>query len=132
MSPQSRAVHTDDAPAAIGPYVQAVASGDLVFCSGQVGIDPGTGKLVSGGVEAQAERSLANLMAVLAAGGCGPGDVLKTTVYLRTMNDFAAVNSIYAATFGAHKPARATVAVADLPLGALVEVDAVARVPARS
>ncbi len=71
-------------------------------------------------------------LAVLAASGCGPGDVLKTTVFLQTMDDFAAVNAIYAATFGAHKPARATVAVADLPLGALVEVDAIARVPERS
>lgn len=132
MSPSSRSVHTDDAPAAIGPYSQAVVSGDLVFCSGQVGIDPAKGELVGGGVQAQAERSLANLMAVLAASGCGPGDVLKTTVFLTTMDHFADVNAIYATVFGAHKPARATVAVAQLPLDALVEVDAVARVPERS
>ena len=120
-------VHTDRAPAAIGPYSQAIVSGELVFTSGQIGMLPATGELVEGGVEAQARQALANLMAVLVAAGCTRGDVLKTTVFVRRMADFAAVNAIYAEAFGDHRPARSTVGVAELPKDALVELEAVAR-----
>ncbi len=120
------AVVSPDAPRAIGPYAQAVASGDLVFCSGQVGLDPATGKLVSGGVAAEAERAIANLEAVLAAAGCRLGDVVKTTVYLSDLGDFATLNEVYGRRFAAPHPARATVGVAALPAGARVEIEAIA------
>lgn len=123
-------VSTEGAPGAIGPYSQAIVSGDLVFCSGQIALDPATGALVDGGVEAQAARALQNLTAVLAASGCSPADVVKTTVFVTDMGDFPAVNAVYARTFTDQPPARATVEVSGLPMGALVEVDAVARRPA--
>lgn len=119
-------VSTDAAPAAIGPYSQAVVAGGIVYCSGQIGLDPGTGELVSGGVEAEAERVLTNLAAVLAAAGAGFSQVTKATIYLADMADFAAVNEIYARHLGTARPARATVAVAGLPKGARIEIDAVA------
>ncbi len=128
MSANQR-VHTDHAPAAIGPYSQAVIAGELVFTAGQIGLDPARGELVPGGVREQTVQVLSNLVAVLAAAGCGPADVVKTTVYVQTMADFATVNEVYGGTFGDQPPARATVAVADLPLGALVEIEAVARRP---
>jgi 2-iminobutanoate/2-iminopropanoate deaminase len=121
------AVSTTGAPAAIGPYSQAIASGDLVFCSGQLGLDPATGDMVAGGVEAQAERALRNLTAVLDAAGLTFGDVVKTTVFLADINDFAAVNGIYATFMPDPPPARSTFAVGALPKGGLVEIEAIAR-----
>jgi 2-iminobutanoate/2-iminopropanoate deaminase len=122
------AIQTARAPAAVGPYSQAIRSADLVFASGQVGLDPETGALVEGGVAAQTERALTNLREVLQAAGCGLGDVVKTTVFLTDMADFAAMNQVYGAWFGDSPPARSTVGVAALPLGARVEIEAVARV----
>ena len=115
------------APAAIGPYSQAIVAGGLVHCSGQIAIDPSTGNLVSGDVAAQTERVLQNLGAVLAAAKSDLARVVKCTVYLRSMDDFAAMNAVYARHFPADSPpARATVAVLDLPRGALVEIDCTA------
>jgi len=122
-----KAISTFDAPAAIGPYSQAIHSGDLVFLSGQVPIDPKTGELVVGDIATQTERVLDNLGAVLAAAGCGFGDVVKTTIYLIDLGDFQAVNQTYAKRFTAAPPARATVQVSALPKGARVEIDAIAR-----
>jgi len=122
-----KAISTADAPAAIGPYSQAIHAGDLVFLSGQVPIDPKTGELVGGEIAAQTERVLDNLAAVLAAAGCGFGDVVKTTIYLVDLGDFQAVNQTYAKRFTAAPPARATVQVSALPKGARVEIDAIAR-----
>lgn len=123
---QRRAIHTDGAPAAIGPYSQAIESGDLLLCSGQLGLDPATGALVDG-VEAQTERSLRNLTAVLDAAGLTAADVLKTTIFLADMDDFATVNAVYGRFFPELPPARSTVAVAALPKGGLVEIEAIAR-----
>ena len=120
------AVSTADAPQAIGPYSQGIASGGLVFCSGQLGLDPATGQVVEGGVVAQAERALGNLRAVLAAAGCTFADVVKTTVYLADISDFPAVNEIYATFMTEPAPARATFAVGALPKGGLVEIEAIA------
>lgn len=119
--------HDDGAPRAIGPYSQAVSADGWLFTSGQVGLDPATGELVPGGFEAQARRVFENLRAVLAAGGCGFDDVVKATVYLADMADFATLNGIYSEAFGAHRPARSTVQAAALPKGARVEIDLVAR-----
>lgn len=119
-------VATDAAPAAIGAYAQAVVAGGLVFCSGQVGLDPSTGELVPGGVEAETERVLSNLAAVLEASGSSFARVAKATIYLVDMGDFAAVNEIYGRRLGEARPARACVAVAALPKGARVEIDAIA------
>ncbi|MFM2105058.1 MAG: hypothetical protein RL338_90 [Chloroflexota bacterium] len=121
-----RAISTGDAPGAIGPYSQAIASGDLLFCSGQLGLDPATGELVDG-VEAQAERALRNLAAVLDAAGVTWSDVVKTTIFLADMGDFAAVNAIYARFMPEPPPARSTVQVAALPKAGRVEIEAVAR-----
>jgi 2-iminobutanoate/2-iminopropanoate deaminase len=115
-----------DAPSAIGPYSQAIRSGSLVFCSGQVPLDPGSGSLVAGGIEDQTERVLENLVAVLGAAGLSLTDVVKTTVFLVSMDDFAAMNEVYARYFTDDPPARSTVAVAGLPKGARVEIEAVA------
>ena len=119
------AISTSGAPGAIGPYSQAIAAGGLLFCSGQLGLDPATGELVDG-VEAQAERSLRNLMAVLDAAGLGPADVAKTTVFLADMADFATVNAVYGRFFPDPPPARSTVQVAALPKAGRVEIEAVA------
>jgi 2-iminobutanoate/2-iminopropanoate deaminase len=123
-------VKTGDAPAAIGPYSQAVkvALGDrtMVFCSGQIALDPKSGAMVDGDVSAQARRALDNLAAVLAAAGAGLANVVKTTIFLATMDDFAAVNAVYAERFAAEPPARSTVAAAGLPRGAKVEIEAIA------
>jgi 2-iminobutanoate/2-iminopropanoate deaminase len=121
-----QAVSTSGAPAAIGPYSQGIASGDFVFCSGQLGLDPATGELVDG-VEAQAERALRNLAAVLDAGGCSWGDVVKTTIYLADIADFGAVNAIYARFMPDPPPARSTFAVGALPKGGRIEIEAIAR-----
>ena len=122
-----RSVATDRAPKAIGPYSQAIRSGDLVFCSGQIPLDPATGELVGGDIAAQTGRVLDNLAAVLDAAGSSLGGVVKTTVFLADMADFSAMNEVYAARFGANRPARSTVAVAGLPRGARIEIEAVAR-----
>ena len=119
-------IHTDSAPKAIGPYSQAIVHGALVYCAGQVALDPKTGALVGTTAAEQAEQALKNLTAVLAAAGSSPAAVIKTTIFLVDMNDFAAVNDVYAKAFGAHKPARSTVAVAALPKGARVEIDCIA------
>lgn len=123
-----KAISTSDAPAAIGPYSQAIRSGDLLFLSGQVPIDPKTGELVTGDISVQTERVLDNLAAVLAAGGATFADVVKTTIYLTDLGDFQAVNQTYAKRFSDAPPARATVQVSALPKGARVEIDAIARV----
>jgi 2-iminobutanoate/2-iminopropanoate deaminase len=120
------AVSTSSAPAAIGPYSQGIVSGDLVFCSGQLGLDPATGEFVEG-VEAQADRALRNLAAVLDAAGCSWGDVVKTTIYLAAIADFGAVNGVYARFMPDPPPARSTFAVGALPKGGLVEIEAIAR-----
>jgi 2-iminobutanoate/2-iminopropanoate deaminase len=121
-----RRIATDAAPAAIGPYSQAIRAGKLVFCSGQVGLDPQTGELVTGGIEAETRRALQNLGAVLDAAGVGPADVVKATVFLADMKDFAALNEIYGGFFPDPPPARSTFAVAALPKGARVEIEAIA------
>lgn len=119
-------ISTERAPAAIGPYSQAVAAGGFVFLSGQIPIDPATRALVPGDVRKQTRQVLDNLKAVLAASGASLGDVVKTTIYLTNLADFTAVNEIYAETFSTEPPARATVGVAALPMGAKVEIDAIA------
>lgn len=113
--------------AAVGPYSHAVRAGDLVFLSGQTPLDPETGKLVEGGIGAQAGRCLDNLFGVLAAAGLGPDDVVKVNVFLTDMADFAAMNEVYARRFARPYPARTTIGVAALPLGARIEIELVAR-----
>ena len=122
---EMRCIATDAAPAAIGPYSQAVQAGPWIFASGQIPLAP-TGEMAQGGADAQARQALANVRAVLAAAGAGLADVVKTTVFLTDMDDFAAVNRVYAETFGDHRPARSTVAVAALPRGARVEIEVIA------
>jgi 2-iminobutanoate/2-iminopropanoate deaminase len=121
------AVTTTGAPSAIGPYSQAIVSGDLVFCSGQLGLDPATGEIVDGGVAAQTERALRNLVSVLDAAGASMADVVKTTIFLADIGDFAAVNAVYARHMPDPAPARSTFAVGALPKGGLIEIEAVAR-----
>ena len=124
-----QAVSTSGAPAAIGPYSQGIATDGLVFCSGQLGLDPATANLVDGGVEAQADRALRNLAAVLEAAGCTWGDVVKTTVFLADIADFAAVNAVYARFMPEPAPARSTFAVGALPKGGRIEIEAIAVKP---
>lgn len=121
------AISTSGAPSAIGPYSQGIVSGDLVFCSGQLGLDPATGEMVEGGVGAQAERALRNLSAVLDAAGATFDDVVKTTIFLADIGDFATVNAVYATFMPDPPPARSTFAVGSLPKGGLVEIEAIAR-----
>lgn len=121
-------VHTDSAPAAIGPYSQAQIYAGLVFTAGQIPLDPSSGEMVAGDIEQQTERVLQNLTAVLEAAGAALGSVIKTTVFLRDMNDFAVVNKVYGRHFGEHRPARSAVQVARLPRDAGVEIEAVAAV----
>ncbi|HEX5387645.1 MAG TPA: RidA family protein [Gemmatimonadales bacterium] len=123
-----RAVATDRAPRAIGPYSQAMVANGLVFTAGQVALDPATGEVAPGGVAEQTARVMQNLGGILAAAGSGLDRVLKTTVFLTDMADFAAMNAVYADAFGDHRPARSTVAVAALPKGVRVEIEAVAAV----
>lgn len=120
---------TADAPKAIGPYSQAVRQGDFLFTSGQIPIDPATSKLVEGDFEAKARRVFENLRAVLSAGSSGFEHVVKATVYLKNLSDFQVLNGIYAEYFGNHRPARSTVAVAQLPMDAPLEIDLIAVVP---
>jgi len=121
-----KTIAAPDAPAAVGPYAQAVRAGDILFCSGQIPLDPATGALVSGGFRAEAERVLANLQAVLRAAGMSMHDVVRTTVYLTDLGDFPVLNEIYAKCFREPFPARVTVGVSALPKGARVEMDAIA------
>lgn len=123
----AQAVRSDRAPAPIGPYSQAVAAGSELFCSGQIALDPQTGELVGADAAAQAHQAIRNLGAVLEAGGMSYDRVVKTTLFLVDMNDFAEVNRVYAEYFGESKPARSTIAVAALPKGARVEIDAIAK-----
>ena len=125
---QIAAVHTDDAPGALGPYSQAIVTDGWIFCSGQIAIDPVTGSLVEGDVREQSEQVLRNLKAVLQAAGGSLQTVVKTTVYLSDMSLFADMNAVYAKHFGDHRPARATVAAGGLPRGVDVEIEVVARV----
>ena len=119
-------VQTEKAPRAIGPYSQAIVAGGLVFCSGQVPLHPETGEMVGSNITEQTEQSLKSLFAVLDAAGVGPDRVVKTTVLLSDMSDFADMNVVYERMFGDHKPARAAFAVKTLPKNALVEIEAVA------
>jgi 2-iminobutanoate/2-iminopropanoate deaminase len=121
-----QAISTGGAPGAIGPYSQAIRSGDMLFCSGQLGLDPATGELAEG-VEAQADRALRNLQSVLDAAGLGFDDVVKTTIFLADIGDFAAVNAVYARFMPDPPPARSTIQVAALPKNGLVEIEAIAR-----
>jgi 2-iminobutanoate/2-iminopropanoate deaminase len=123
-----RAVQTDLAPAAIGPYSQAIVANGFLFTAGQIPLDPATGQVVAGDVTAQTERVLANLAAILAAAGTSWASVVKTTVFLHDMSDFPVVNQVYARVLGSARPARSTVQVAALPRGVLVEIDAIAAV----
>ena len=119
----SEVIFTKEAPAAVGPYSQAIKAGNVVYCSGQIPLVPETGALVEGDIKAQATQSLKNVEAVLKEAGATFNNVVKTTVFLVDMNDFAAVNEVYADFFGDHKPARSCVAVKELPKGARVEVE---------
>jgi 2-iminobutanoate/2-iminopropanoate deaminase len=119
-------VSTDKAPAAIGPYSQAIVLGDLVFTSGQIALDPSTGQMVGTDIVEQTQQVMRNLAAVLEAAGASLATVVRTTVYMANLADFAAMNEVYARFFGENRPARSTVQAAALPRGALVEIDAIA------
>ncbi len=119
-------VTTSNAPAAVGPYSQAVKTANLVFLSGQLGMDPSTGKLAGKMIESQVNQIFFNIIAVLSAAGTDLSSVVKTTVFLKNMDDFAKMNELYRSNFGLHKPARSTIQVAKLPLDALVEIECVA------
>jgi 2-iminobutanoate/2-iminopropanoate deaminase len=121
-------IATPHAPAAIGPYAQGVVANGMLFSAGQIALDPATMEVVPGGITEQTERVFQNLEAVLAAAGCTFRDVVKTTVFLQTMDEFAAMNTVYAAWMGDHRPARSTVAVAGLPKGVRVEIEVIALV----
>ena len=123
-------IYVENAPEAIGPYCHAMRSGNLVFCSGQTPLDPKTMKLVTGGIEAQTAQALMNLDVVLGGFGLTLHQVVKTNVFLKSMDDFQGMNAVYAQTFGEHKPARTTVAVRQNPLDALVEIECIAEIPA--
>ncbi|MCO5197939.1 MAG: RidA family protein [Anaerolineae bacterium] len=126
---QKQIIATTNAPAAVGPYSQAVRVGNLLYTAGQIAIDPTIGKMIDGDVATQAERVLKNLSAILDAAGSGLDHVIKTTVFLTTMDDYATVNAVYGRYFTINPPARSAVAVTALPLGALVEIEAVALMP---
>ena len=126
MATQRTVVSTEAAPGAIGPYSQAIIAGNLVFCSGQVPLDPASGQLVSGTIEEETQRVMENIKAVLAAAGTSLARIVKTTIFLSDMNDFAAVNAAYGAYFPQNPPARSTVQVARLPRDVRVEIEAIA------
>jgi 2-iminobutanoate/2-iminopropanoate deaminase len=123
---ERRIIHTEDAPKAIGPYSQAVRTGDFIFCAGQIPLDPATMKLVEGDITVQTRRALTNLSNVLEAAGSSITRVMKTTVFLADFNDFQAMNAVYAEFFPDQPPARSTIQAARLPAGALVEIEAIA------
>lgn len=123
---ERRAVQTSQAPNAVGPYSQAIIIGDMVYCAGQVPLDPATGQLIEGGIEDQTRRVLNNLKAVIEAAGSSMDRVVKTTVFLTTMDNFTAMNGVYGEFFSSPPPARSTVAIAGLPRGALLEIEAIA------
>ena len=125
----SQIVHTDQAPAAIGPYSQAVISNGMLFTAGQIALDPASGQIVAGDVVAQTEQVFRNLAAILGAAGASWSDVAKTTVYLMDMKDFPRMNEVYARVMGDSRPARSTVQVSGLPRGVLVEIDIIATLP---
>lgn len=129
MTMQRTAIRTTEAPAAIGPYSQAIRSGDLLFTSGQIPLDPATGVLIDGDITAQTRRVMENLSAVLAAAGASFADVVKTTIFLVDLADFAAVNAVYGERFASAPPARSTVQVARLPKEARVEIEMIVRIP---
>jgi 2-iminobutanoate/2-iminopropanoate deaminase len=118
-------ISTDRAPAAVGPYSQAIRAGELLFVSGQLGIDPKTGKLVDGGVEKQTEQALRNLSSIVEVAGADLGSVVKATVFLQNMSEFALMNGVYSGFFEGDPPARAAFEVAQLPLGGLIEIEAI-------
>lgn len=124
-----KSIHSDQAPKAVGPYSQAMVCNGLLYASGQIGLDPATGQMAGDALEDQALQVTRNLSAVLAEAGCTTDDIVKVTIFLVDMGDFPKLNEIYAAWLGDHRPARATVAVAALPLGARVEMDLIARLP---
>ncbi len=126
MSLKRDVIHTDSAPKAIGPYSQAIRAGDFIYAAGQTPIDPATGNLVEGEIETQTRRVLDNIKAVLAAAGSGLDKVVKTTVFMTNLGDFARMNAVYAEYFPATPPARSTVQVSALPKGAMVEIECVA------
>ena len=126
---EKKIIQTEKAPKAIGPYSQAICTDTLIYTAGQIGLDPVTGELVAGTVEEQTHQALANLQNVIEAAGSTLGHVVKTTVFLKDMNDFPRMNAIYAEFFGENPPARSTVAVAALPKGGLVEIEAIALIP---
>jgi 2-iminobutanoate/2-iminopropanoate deaminase len=123
--------HTDDAPPALGPYSQAVEVDGWLYLSGQVALDPATGELIAGDFEAETRQVLKNLAAVLAAAGCSFRDVVRTTIYLIDFGNFPRINELYGAAMGDHRPARTTIEISKLPKGAQVEIDLVAKVPAK-
>jgi len=123
---KKKVIHTDKAPKAIGPYSQAIRTDTMVYTAGQIGIDPVTGELVAGNVEEQTRQALTNIRNVLEAAGSAIEQVVKTTVFLKDMGDFLKMNAVYAEIFGENPPARSTIAVAGLPKGGLVEIEAVA------
>jgi 2-iminobutanoate/2-iminopropanoate deaminase len=124
-------VHTDQAPAAIGPYSQGVIANGFLFTAGQIALDPGSGQVIAGDVVAQTEQAFRNLAAILGTAGASWTDVVKATVFLMDMRDFPKVNDVYARVMGDARPARSTVQVSGLPRGVLVEIDLVAALPAR-
>ncbi|NJK90614.1 MAG: RidA family protein [Blastochloris sp.] len=123
---EKKSVQSDRAPKAVGPYSQAVSFGDLIFTAGQIPLDPATGELIEGGIEEQTRRVLLNLQALLEAGGSSLGQVLKTTVFLTDLGNFAAMNKVYSEFLGDSLPARSTIQISALPKGAMVEIEAVA------
>lgn len=129
MSHHREVIATADAPQAIGPYSQAIRAGSMVFVSGQLGLDPQSGVFVDGGVAAQTRRALENMRAILAAAGCGLQDAVSCTVYLKDMNDFAAMNDVYGSFFTSDPPSRAAIEVARLPKDGLVEIACIAVLP---
>lgn len=129
MTLERQIISTSNAPAAVGPYSQAVRVGNFVFTAGQIGLSPETGKIVEGGTEAQTRQVMQNLASVLEAAGTGLANVIKTTIFVTDLGEFAAINQVYGSFFSNQPPARSTVQVAALPLGAKVEIEAVALLP---
>lgn len=123
-------ITSEKAPKAVGPYSQAVRSGNLIFCSGQIPLDPATGKIAGSNIEEQTERVIENLKNLLSGAGLGLNHIVKTTVFLSAMENFQGMNRIYSSAFGDHKPARSTIAVKQLPMEALVEIECIVEISA--